>query len=55
MYSFFATRKINDVNPYEWLHDVFKRLPEHKANKLHDYCHKTGKIIALKSVKKMAF
>ena len=36
MYSFFATCKINDVNPYEWLHDVFKRLPEHKANKLHE-------------------
>lgn len=36
MYSFFATCKINNVNPYEWLHDVFKRLPEHKANKLHE-------------------
>jgi transposase len=36
MYSFFATCKINDVNPYQWLHDVFKRLPEHKANKLHE-------------------
>ncbi|MGH1386723.1 IS66 family transposase [Kordia sp.] len=36
MYSFFATCKINDVNPYEWLHDVFKRLPEYKANKLHE-------------------
>ncbi|WP_430409482.1 IS66 family transposase [Kordia sp.] len=36
MYSFFATCKINDVNPYHWLHDVFKRLPEHKANKLEE-------------------
>jgi len=36
MYSFFATCKINDVNPYLWLHDVFKRLPEHKANKLEE-------------------
>jgi len=34
MYSFFATCKINDVNPYKWLNDVLKRLPEHKANKL---------------------
>lgn len=36
MYSFFATCKINNVNPYQWLHDIFKRLPEHKANKLHE-------------------
>ncbi|EDP94194.1 IS66 family transposase [Kordia algicida OT-1] len=36
MYSFFATCKINDVNPYKWLHDVFERLPEHKANKLEE-------------------
>ena len=36
MYSFFATCKINNVNPYLWLHDVFKRLPEHKANKLEE-------------------
>ena len=36
MYSFFATCKINQVNPYLWLHDVFKRLPEHKANKLEE-------------------
>jgi transposase len=36
MYSFFATCKINEVNPYLWLHDVFKRLPEHKANKLEE-------------------
>jgi len=35
-YSFFATCKINDVNPYEWLHDIFKKLSEHKANKLHE-------------------
>lgn len=36
MYSFFATCKINDVNPYLWLRDVFKRLPEHRANKLEE-------------------
>ena len=35
IYSFFATCKMNEINPYLWLHDVFKRLPEHKANKLH--------------------
>ncbi|EDP94118.1 transposase [Kordia algicida OT-1] len=36
MYSFFATCKINDVEPYSWLHDVFKRISEHKANKLEE-------------------
>jgi transposase len=34
MYSFFATCKINDINPLEWLTDVLNRIPEHKANKL---------------------
>lgn len=34
-YSFFATCKINNVNPFEWLNDVIRRIPEHKANKLH--------------------
>ena len=33
-YSFFATCKINDVEPYAWLTDVLNRIPEHKANKL---------------------
>ena len=34
MYSFFATCKINDVEPMAWLTDVLNRIPEHKANKL---------------------
>ncbi len=36
MYSFFATCKINGIEPYAWLHDVLKRVPEHKANKLEE-------------------
>jgi len=36
MYSFFATCKINDVEPYGWLNDVLQRIPEHKANKLEE-------------------
>ncbi|WP_430409816.1 IS66 family transposase [Kordia sp.] len=36
MYSFFATCKINNVEPFAWLHDIFKKIPEHKANKLHE-------------------
>ncbi|WP_416372471.1 transposase domain-containing protein [Aquimarina algiphila] len=34
LYSFFATCKINNINPYTWLKDVLERIPEHKANKL---------------------
>ena len=33
-YSFFATCKINDVEPLAWLTDVLTRIPDHKANKL---------------------
>jgi transposase len=33
-YSFFATCKINDVEPLAWLTDVLNRISEHKANKL---------------------
>jgi transposase len=34
MYSFFATCKINNVEPLAWLTNVLNRIPEHKANKL---------------------
>jgi len=34
MYSFFATCKINDVEPLAWLTDVLNRIPDHKANRL---------------------
>ncbi len=34
MYSFFATCKTNEVEPFEWLHDVLERIPDHKASKL---------------------
>ncbi len=36
MYSFFATCKANNVNPYHWLINVLQRIPEHKANKLQE-------------------
>jgi transposase len=36
MYSFFGTCKINNVEPFSWLKDVFSRIQEHKANKLHE-------------------
>ena len=34
MYSFFATCKINNIEPLAWLTNVLNRIPEHKANKL---------------------
>ncbi len=34
MYSFFATCKINNVEPLAWLTDILNRIQEHKANKL---------------------
>jgi len=33
-YSFFATCKINNIEPQAWLTDVLNRIQEHKANKL---------------------
>lgn len=33
-YSFFATCKTNNVNPFEWLNNVLRRIPEYKANRL---------------------
>lgn len=33
-YSFFATCKINNVEPLAWLTDVLNRILDHKANKL---------------------
>jgi len=36
MYSFFASCKANQVNPYTWLNDILNRLPEYKANKIQE-------------------
>jgi len=35
-YSFFATCKKNDVNPFDWLKKVLEVIPEHKVSKLHE-------------------
>ena len=34
MYSFFASCKAYDINPYSWLENVLSRIQDHKANKL---------------------
>ena len=44
-YSFFATCKTHDINPYEWLLDVINRIPDHKASKLSELTPMKWKII----------
>lgn len=36
VYSFFATCKLNALDPLKWLHAVLQRLPDHHVNKLHE-------------------
>lgn len=35
-YSFFATCKKNEINPFDWLKKVLEIIPEHKVSKLHE-------------------
>lgn len=34
LYSFLGTCKINDVNPFEWLRDVLRKIPTAPVNNL---------------------
>lgn len=44
MYSFFATCKVHDINPHEWMTDVLQRLPDHNIQDLHQLLpHKWSK------------
>ena len=36
LYSFLGTCKINNVNPFEWLTDILRRIPSHSVNKLQE-------------------
>lgn len=36
MYSFFATCKIHEVNPFTWLEDVLNKIPSYKINQIED-------------------
>ena len=36
MYSFFATCKMNDVNPFIWLRETLKRIPQHPVNRIEE-------------------
>jgi transposase len=44
MYSFFATCKINNINPYEWLFDVFNNIQDYKINKLEEILPQNWKL-----------
>ncbi|MBX7177030.1 MAG: transposase, partial [Saprospiraceae bacterium] len=34
IYSLFATCKLHNINPYDWLIDVFKRINDHPINRI---------------------
>ena len=34
IYTLLGTCKINNINPYEWLRDVFERIPSHPISKI---------------------
>lgn len=36
IYSFFASCKANNINPYEWLRDVLEKLPEYNIQKIEE-------------------
>lgn len=42
VYSFFATCKANDVEPYEWIKNIMAKIPDHKANQLNELLPKRG-------------
>jgi transposase len=44
IYSLLGTCKLHHINPQEWLHDVFKKLPERKANQIDDLLPQNWKI-----------
>lgn len=36
LYALLGTCKINGINPYDWLRDVFEKLPSYSINKIQD-------------------
>ncbi len=36
MYSFLGTCKINNIEPFEWLSTVLKRIPDHSIQRLEE-------------------
>lgn len=46
MYSFFATCKINEVEPLEWLTDVLNRIQDHKVKELSELLPQNWKALS---------
>jgi transposase len=44
-YSLLGACKLHKMNPQEWLHDVFKKLPERKANHMDDLLPQNWKVL----------
>jgi transposase len=44
IYSLLGTCKLHHINPQEWLHDVFKKLAERKANQIDDLLPQNWKV-----------
>jgi len=36
IYSFFATCKINNIEPFNWLKDTLTKIADHPANRLEE-------------------
>jgi transposase len=43
IYSLFATCKLHDVNPYDWLKYVLTVMPSFPSSRIKNYYHTTGK------------
>lgn len=46
LYSLLGTCKVNNINPYNWLRDVFERIPTYPINKITDLLPHNWKIAA---------
>ncbi len=51
MYSFFATCKVHEVNPYEWMKATLDKIPDHPVNRLDELL--PGKISTAEEISNM--
>ena len=54
MYSFFNTCKMHNIEPYAWMKEVLTRIPDHKANRLHELLPIPGNGFATTEKKQIA-
>ena len=43
LYSLLETCKSNEVNPYEWLKDIYTRIPSHPISRINELLPTTWK------------